>query len=157
MTTIESAAKWVTALVAIGGFFWGVASALQARAIEARHPFLDLQLKLYQEAIETTAILATSADAAELQKAETRFWQLYYGELAMVENGGIRNKNGGVEGAMVRFGRELSMHSKDRSLLQQLSLELAHVCRDSLAESWNVRDWRSPDYGATPLSPSPKT
>jgi hypothetical protein len=149
MADVEIFAKWVTILVTVAGFFWGVTAALQGRAIEARRPFLDLQLKLYQEATKVTAVLATSTDPAELQVAEVRFWQLYWGELAMIENGGIKTENGGVEGAMVRFGDQLSSHPQDRSLLKQLSLELAHVCRDSLAESWNVRDWRSPDYGSS--------
>ena len=148
MGTVERIAKWVTILVTIGGFFWGVTSALQTRAIDARRPFLDLQLKLYQEATNATAILATSTDPSELRLAEVRFWQLYWGELAMVENGGIKAKNGGVEGAMVRFGDQLSKHPQDRSTLQRLALDLAHICRDSLAESWGVRDWRSPDYGS---------
>jgi len=149
MHAVDSIAKWATILVTIAGFFWGVASALQARAIDARRPCLDLQLKLYQEATKTTAILATSGEPSELRTAEKRFWQLYWGELAMVENGGIKAQNGGVEAAMVRFGEQLKMHQPDRSRLQQLALDLAHICRDSLAESWGIRDWRSPDYGST--------
>jgi hypothetical protein len=90
METLEKIAKWVTILVTVAGFVWGVGSALQARAIDARRPFLDLQLKLYQEATKTTAILATSNDPNELRTTEIRFWQLYWGELAMVENGGIK-------------------------------------------------------------------
>jgi hypothetical protein len=145
---VETIAKWATIVVTVAGLMWGVASVLQSRAIDARRPFLDLQLKLYQEATKTTAILATSSDATELASAERRFWQLYWGELAMVENGGIRAQKGGVEGAMVRFGDELRKQTRDQSALQRLSLDLAHTCRDSLAESWGVRDWRTPDYGA---------
>jgi hypothetical protein len=148
MSGVETIAKWLVIMVSVGGFLWGVVSVLQARAIDARRPFLDLQLKLYQEATKAAAILATSSNADELKTAETRFWQLYWGELAMVENGGIQTKDGGVEGSMVRFGDQLKKPSRDRSTLQRLSLELAHTCRDSLAESWNVRDWRSPSYRA---------
>ena len=148
MWNVETIAKWVTVVVTVAGLLWGIGSVLHARAIDARRPFLDLQLKLYQDATKTAAILATSSDAKELGAAEIRFWQLYWGELAMVENGGIQAKDGGVEGAMVRFGAELQKHSENRSTLQQRSLDLAHTCRDSLAESWNVREWRSPNYGA---------
>lgn len=147
MANVESTAKWVTILVTVAGFAWGVSSSLQSQAIAARRPFLDLQLKLYQEATKTTSILASSADPNGLRSARARFWQLYWGELAMVENGGLHTENGGVEGAMARFGRQLLKDPQDQAALQELSLELAHVCRDSLAESWGVRDWRSPDYG----------
>lgn len=143
----ETIAKWLTIVVTLAGFLWGITSVLQSRAIDARRPFLDLQLKLYQDATKVAAILATSRESKELADAETRFWQLYWGELAMVENGGIKTKDGGVEGAMVRFGDELQKGAQDRSILKHRSLELAHICRDSLAESWGVRDWRKPDYG----------
>src|SRR2546425_3616720 len=97
--TVDAVAKWVSVAVTLFGFIWGVGSTLQTYAMNARAPFLDRQLKLYEEAIETAAILATSADADQLQKAEVRFWELYWGELAMVENGGVKSKVGGVEGA----------------------------------------------------------
>ena len=146
MGKVEAIAKWVTILATVAGLFWSIASALQTRAFEARRPFLDLQLKLYQDATKQAAILATSDNPADLQTAERRFWQLYWGELAMVENGGIKIQNNGVEGAMVRFGDELKKEPRNRSKLHDRSLELAHICRDSLAESWGVRDWRSPNY-----------
>jgi hypothetical protein len=146
MGNVETIAKWVTIFGTIIGLFWSVASALQTRAVDARRPFLDAQLKLYQEATKVAAIIATSDNPTERQTAEVRFWQLYWGELAMVENGGIKTQNGGVEGAMVRFGNELNSPAPSRSTLKNLSLDLAHVCRDSLAESWGVRDWRAPSY-----------
>ncbi len=82
--TVESLAKWVTIAVTLAGFLWGVASVLQTRAIDARRLFLDRQLRLYEEATKTAAILATSDDQSQLRAAEIRFWQLYWGELAMV-------------------------------------------------------------------------
>ncbi|MCV2437177.1 hypothetical protein [Paucibacter sp. DJ2R-2] len=48
-----------------------------------------------------------------------------------------------VEAAMVQFGRSLEAGSVGQQL-QQNSLALAHVCRDSLAESWGVKQWRNP-------------
>jgi hypothetical protein len=143
-------AKWLTIMGAVVGFLWNVSSALQTRAIDARRPFLNLQLNLYQEAASTAANLATSTDPAELRRAEARFWQLYWGELAMVENGGFKPRHGGVEGAMVRFGHQLRADSANRSALQQQSLCLSHTLRDSLAESWGVTDWRAPDYRGSP-------
>jgi hypothetical protein len=154
MATVESVAKWVTILATAGGLCWSVASGLQSHAINARRPFLDLQLKLYQEATKTASILATSADPKELQAAEARFWQLYWGELGLVENGGITSENGGVEGAMVRFGDEFLKRAQDRSLLARLALDLAHTCRNSLAQSWDVLDWKAPVY-VTPAAKAP--
>jgi hypothetical protein len=148
MATVESVAKWVTILATAGGLCWSVAAGLQSQAINARRPFLDLQLRLYQDATKTASILATSADPKELQAAEARFWQLYWGELGLVENGGITSENGGVEGAMVRFGEELQKRGEDRRVLARLALDLAHTCRNSLAQSWDVGDWKASLYAA---------
>lgn len=79
-------------------------------------------------------MLATSEDSARRNKAEKRFFELYWGELALVENPG-------VETAMVRFKDGLvSGASPDQ--LQQLSLKLAGALRASLADSWGVDLWR---------------
>src|SRR5262249_52883200 len=145
--TVDSIAKWAAIIATLIGGLWGVVSTVQARGVEARRPFLDLQLKLYQEATETAATLATSSDQDELTKSEARFWRLYWGVLAMVENGGISQQAGGVEGAMVRFGDALNEKPRNAGRLQKASLELAHICRDSLANSWRVKDWSVPDYG----------
>ena len=44
---------------------------------------------------------------------------------------------------MVRI-KDALMSNAAKEELQQRSLALAHACRDSLAESWGVRQWRSP-------------
>jgi hypothetical protein len=123
---------------------------IHTRALEARKPFLDLQLKLYQDATESAAILATSMDPKTLEENEAKFWRLYWGVLAMVENGGIDPVSGGVEGAMVRFGTALEKNPRNVGDLQQASLDLAHACRDSLAASWGVPDWIAPRYSEKP-------
>lgn len=93
---------------AIGSFVWGVLKwqdkanrelaqqfletqrLADNRRIEATKPFLERQLKLYTEASEVAARIATGTsgviDEFEIRKAIARFWQLYYGELALVEN-----------------------------------------------------------------------
>ena len=48
-----------------------------------------------------------------------------------------------VESAMVEFGKALNQGLTGEKL-HNLSLELAHACRDSLAESWGVKQWRNP-------------
>jgi hypothetical protein len=51
-----------------------------------------------------------------------------------------------VEQAMVAMGRGLNDGSAPAEL-KQLSLRLAHACRESLAKSWGVAEWKMPDYG----------
>jgi hypothetical protein len=137
--------KWIGAAVTLCGFLWGIFSTLRTQALTARRPFLDYQLQLYQEITRTVGILATSEDDAERKTAETRFWRMYWAELALVENGGYKPKNGGVAKAMEHFGN-LLLGGNDRRLLPPAALLLAHACRDSLAESWRVADWAEPDF-----------
>jgi len=151
---LESSLKMLAATVALGGFLWGIWTYWdtrtielaqqerlnqryeETRRIEATKPFLERQLKLYTEASQATAVLATSQDDATRNGARKRFWELYWGELALVENEI-------VEAAMVAFGRGLQA-GRPPEEMQQLSLSLAHACRDSLAISWGVIDWKRP-------------
>jgi hypothetical protein len=139
--------QWVKALSMLGAvvaFAWGVVqfvagqqAQMETRRIEATKPFLERQLKLYTEATQAAATLATSKSPQDLDAALKKFWSLYWGELALVED-----KR--VEAAMVQFGRALGSGGTGTQQLQQASLALAHACRDSLAESWGVRQWRNP-------------
>jgi hypothetical protein len=65
---------------------------------------LERQLTLYTEASQIAATIATVEDRQVLDKSVQRFWQLYWGELALVEN-----KE--VEGAMVAIGNRLKKTS----------------------------------------------
>ena len=146
----ENLESWARVL-SIGGaavaFGWGMFqffstqhTQAETRRIEATRPFLDRQLKLYTEASQAAATLATSKNSEDTAAANQRFWSLYWGELALVEN-----KR--VEAAMVEFGRALEQGSRGREL-HALSLKLAHACRESPAESWGVAEWRNPHNDA---------
>jgi hypothetical protein len=133
-------------LTAIGGFAtigWGIfqfnanqRAQAETRRIEATRPFLDRQLTLYTAATQAAATLASSSDADKLSEAKIRFWSLYWGELALVEDEE-------VEGSMVELGKKLE-NGASREVIQQAALKVAHACRNSLATSWNVQQWRSP-------------
>ena len=137
---------WIKVISIAGtaiAFCWGVLQFLatqnaqaETRRIEATRPFLDRQLKLYTDATQATATLATSNVEADLAAAKQRFWSLYWGELALVEDER-------VEAAMVNFGEALQRGSQGEEL-RVLSLQLAHSSRDSLADSWGVKQWRNP-------------
>lgn len=156
--TFDEALKLIGALGALLSFAWGVwvwrdqsntrlqqaraesESAAESRRVEATKPFLERQLKLYTEASLVAALIATSNDAAQVAKSTERFWQLYWGELALVEN---RE----VEAAMVQYGNALDNPS-DRATLRQRSLDLAKACRLSLDRSWGINAWSDPDGAA---------
>jgi hypothetical protein len=141
--SIDSWIKVLSIFGAVVAFGWGVIQffashsiQVETRRIEATKPFLERQLKLYTDATQAAATLATSKTPEELELAKRKFWSLYWGELALVED-----KR--VEAAMVQFGRSLETGNTGQQL-QRYSLALAHACRDSLADSWGVKQWRNP-------------
>jgi hypothetical protein len=139
----RKAVKTLSILGAVVTFAWGVYQHVESgkkqaetRRIEATKPFLDRQLKLYTEATQSAATLATTEDPSERSAAMKRFWSLYWGELALVEDRG-------VEAAMVMLGKGLERGAPQQEL-KQLSLKLAHAARESLAGSWGVKEWQNP-------------
>jgi hypothetical protein len=137
---IELAKVAVAALAAMStllGVAWQWRQAHVARSnsalFEARQPFLTRQLELYSEAAKVVAKIATSRDEGERDSHEDRFWELYWGELALVEDRG-------VESAMVAFGKALKS-GENQARLQPLSLDLAHAIRRSLDRSWGIEVW----------------
>jgi hypothetical protein len=148
----ESVLKLVSPLLAIAAFCWGIYTYREnarqqllresteaerianTRRIEATRSYLDKQLPLLTEATKITVTIATSSDGKDIEKATKRFWELYWGELSLVEHGG-------VEAAMVRFGEALNA-KKEKDELAPLALKLAHACRDELAVSWGTDEWK---------------
>lgn len=143
--------RYAAVLGAVATFIWGAfqyfhdskrdrakqlaeqENATSVQKIAASQPFLERQLSLFEEATQTAAFIATVPDSPERPKKLERFEQLYWGELALVEHGP-------VESAMVRFRTALKAGPTNGEL-QQLSLRIAHACREELAKSWNVSHW----------------
>lgn len=110
------------------------ARATAAQRLAGMQPFLERQLRFFEEATQTAAILATTSDSPDRAKRIERFWQLYWGELALVEHGKVAS-------AMVAFGDALTAGA-DKNQLQLLALHITYACRNELAESWAEPSWR---------------
>ncbi|MDM0037498.1 hypothetical protein QTH89_13820 [Variovorax sp. J22G21] len=141
--SLESTLKILTTIGAVIAFGWGAYQFLltqrgqaETRRVEATRPFLDRQLKLYTDATQAASTMATSKSPQEVAAARSKFFLLFWGELVMVED---RH----VESAMVEF-RDALNAGKAGAELEQLSLRLARACRNSLAESWGVKQWQDP-------------
>jgi hypothetical protein len=146
--TLETALKILPVIGACVTFAWGVwvwkdnadeeraAAASEteryadSRRIEATRPFLELQLKLYTEAALVTGKIAT---ASGTQQDVDRFWQLYTGELALVEDPEVAK-------AMIAYGEALKANKQGS--LGGLAIALAHRMRESLARSWGTDAWQ---------------
>ena len=105
---------------------------------QTKRPFIEQQFKLYGEAVAVASRLARAEDQNKQPPEEDlqRFWELYWGPLAMVEDSH-------VESAMVIFGNSLEDNFKNidnacSRMMNQASLALAHQARESLEQQWGV-------------------
>jgi hypothetical protein len=155
---------WLPVLTVVVGALWGLytflahekeaaeASARQTqgeaatRAIEAKQPFLKKQLALYYETATIAGKLVTLTPSdTEWHDLERRFYELYWSELAMVEDHS-------VETAMVEFSRTMNEYKANfknvagdpdrlqdaRSPLNTAALDLAHAIRASISTQWDT-------------------
>lgn len=150
----------VTAILAVSGFWVGLIQYFNQQAEtskqrdevvrqrseelrrEAAKPFWDSQLELYLQASEAASIVATSTDLEAVSRAEGQFWLLYWGPLAIVEDVGMEKKPvAEVERAMIRYGQYIRTNPTERcrEKMQQLSLDLAHAMRQSVAPSFDLK------------------
>lgn len=116
-------------------YFRSQRESYAARLFESRKPFLDLQLKLYVETAQVAGKLAVGAlENDEWRKVVVRFWELYWSELAVVEDEE-------VEKAMDRIGDMLGAMDNGaatKAMLEDCVLDLAHTLRDGIRREWGA-------------------
>jgi hypothetical protein len=117
---------------------------LQAEAAqrESKKVFLEKQADLFFEAVPLVSKLAIAPTPdAMTEKDQLRFWELFWGELGMVEDVSVAR-------SMDLFGRSLQAFrdsGPDNACAEQrksISLTLSHCVRKSLGANWGV------DFGA---------
>jgi hypothetical protein len=86
-------------------------------------------MKYYIEATETAAKIPRTPAGATKDDLVKRFWQLYWGALALVEDDEVAR-------AMVAYGEGLKAEPKQASDLETLAIGVAHACRNSLKTLW---------------------
>jgi hypothetical protein len=131
-------------LIASAGAVFGLIQYYETVQRDFRKPLWEKQLNLYLEATGAAAKLVELPNdhdpiaKDEYKRSWIKFWELYYGELAVVEDPD-------VSAAMVNFGtclRQYQTNECDTVTLKRRSLELAATCRRSVSTSWkqNLRE-----------------
>jgi len=100
-------------------------------ALNVRNKFLERQTDLYFEAASLASRIATNTSKQDIQEATVRFNEIYWGELAVVEDSI-------VEPAMVDFKRLLESGDCSKRELKLSALKLSRALRDSLNKSWKA-------------------
>ncbi|MCH8090747.1 MAG: hypothetical protein IID53_16525 [Proteobacteria bacterium] len=109
----------------------------QALVRKSKMIFLKKQFELYIEAVSVVSRLANTNHYENRKDDLQRYWQLYWGDLGMVEDPK-------VEQAMIAVGKILMTEDKSpladkMSRLKNASLDLSHCVSKSLEASWGVQ------------------
>jgi len=93
-----------------------------------RDAIFEKRFELYFEIAELAARIATATDVQTRDDAETRFRELYWGQLIIVEEAGVQS-------ALVAF-RDALETGAHRDQLKQRSQAVAKAVRATFAEEW---------------------
>ncbi len=103
----------LTALIAFAGFFWGLLryqeqsrSELVSHEREFMKPWIENQRDIYRKALTAAGTVANTENDETRRKAAEEFWQLYHGEMILVETTSVSQ-------AMVAFGKCLEQLEKE--------------------------------------------
>ena len=132
--------KWTVAipwLLSLGTVLVGIWQFGVQQAQANKRPFLEQQLTICIEATDAASRLATETDLKLWEAERAKFWRLYWGRLALVEDRA-------VESSMVAFGNAMpqgpiTQEDLPIEALQVPSLNLAHAARNLILSSWNVK------------------
>jgi len=124
---LESRLKVIGVVVTVVSLLFAIAQFTWNQSVEAAKPYLEKKLAWCEEAVETTSFIATADPISGTVKTQ-RFKQLFWGVMGMVENENVST-------AMSNFNTALN--NQDTSKMKSASLDLAHACRQELANSWS--------------------
>ena len=138
------------AMTAIVGGLWVVTTYLEqkkqddlARIIEARRPFIGEQLARYMETAKIAGQLVSSNQvprSKDWSDAVRRFEELYWTELSLVEDDGVKGRMEEFAALMRTINRldAAKVPDTDWEELRQRSYRLARALHDSIEKSWKL-------------------
>ena len=124
----------VTALLTILGLVTGALQYRDAKKKEFYATFWHRRMELYEQATDAAAAIAGAPNLEAVKLEHSRFWQLFWGPMSLVEDQGAKK-------AMEDFGGCLTAveeSSASMSSLRQPAYRLAKGLRESLARTWDT-------------------
>ena len=131
--TYDILIKAVGALVVLIGVPLGLVKYFDTKRKEFYARFWDKRLEYYLRASKAASSIAVSRSDDNSDAARRDFWQLFFGEMSVVEDESVKE-------AMQSFGGDLELAKaggKPYSALEQPAYRLSLACRESLRSSWN--------------------
>jgi hypothetical protein len=120
-------------VAALVGIWVGYQQFLAPYEMSNRRPFLELQAKYYVEMLETVSKLAFPADEKERQESARRFWQMYSGTSALVEDLAVGEEISAISVCIKELGTRCTQLE-----MEAHALRLSQLVKISLARSWGL-------------------
>jgi hypothetical protein len=113
-------------------YFLHRAEERETAAIEARKPFLEKRLQVYDELVVAAATIASSGDGDEVKKAKKQFVILISGPVKVFEDQEVAK-------AAEDFRKCVGFYNQCQELPASVWAErLASACRVSIGEGWGI-------------------
>jgi hypothetical protein len=127
--------KLVAAAVTLIGVWYGYTNFISEYERANRKPFVDLQLKVYSDLLETVAKITYPVDEAEQSESIAKFWRIHEGMAEIISDNGVYEEAANVSDCIHKLE---SKQCATFELEAHLSV-LAKAMRDSLLRSWNLQ------------------
>jgi len=120
------------------------------RLLEARKPFLSLQLERYCETAKVIGQIVTLTPELDSERdnwlqAEKRFWQLFYTELSLVEDKTVKKAMEKFGGTLEEYSRAIIDSKKGASAINEIkdtlkyrAYKVATALQTSIKDGWSL-------------------
>ncbi|MCR9096080.1 MAG: hypothetical protein NXI30_17790 [bacterium] len=126
----DSIFKVLAWLSVVCGGVWGWLRYVEQAKRDSQSHFREQQIRLYLESAEVVGAIAASEPSSAREEIERRFWTLYYGPLAVVQEAQVTS-------SLVDFADALRKGRK-KTTLRTKSLAFSKACRATIEETWEV-------------------
>ena len=116
--------------VGIGGVFAWLRYLGNAKR-DSQRGFRDGQIYLYLRVAELAGEIAATEPSSAREDLERRFWALYYGPIAVVQDAEVAT-------TLLEFAAALRKGQR-KTTLRTKSLDLAKACRSSIEKTWDIK------------------
>jgi hypothetical protein len=142
--------KMVSALVAAAGVSFGIYQYYHHKNQERELALRNLQLQLYVKATSIASKFTQATTQQDAEETRKQFWEIYYGELSIVEDENVKQAMMNFGGALKAWERINAPPSdffppsefvyfqdgtdKEGKTFEQLAYHLSQACKESLKQ-----------------------
>lgn len=128
-------------ILVFAGLIFAALKFAHEKKREFQKKFFEEQLRIYSEAVDHAAILSVfDKTEEEYRDAKNNFKRLFWGKMCIIEDGKVQGKMEEFHHLLNKYDAENDSLKYDglKGHLQQASVGLAHACRTSSLNIWEI-------------------